>query len=184
MIVVILPAGLSFTLYGQAGYQEFYGRSLGTNTAGMYVLGSWAIGNIAAGAYGWMKNEGDRKYFSQMNLFWNVINVTIAGFALHGNLSTDITVLSDGEIISKHLKAERLFLINSGLDVGYIGAGYLMRRFSESSKTRADLLKGYGSSMILQGTFLLVFDTVMYFILRNQRIHFRVNFGQGLFPER
>jgi hypothetical protein len=179
MIVVILMMIFSFTLNGQAGYHEFYEHSLGTSSAGMYILGSWAIGNIAVGAYGWRNNEGDPKYFSQMNLFWNAVNLAIAGFALHGSLSTDINSLCDSAIISKHLKTEKLFLINSGLDLGYIGAGYLMRHFSNNSRTRADMLKGYGNSVMLQGSFLLVLDTVMYFILRDQRLSFPGTFHAG-----
>jgi len=178
-IAMIFLAIFPFALYSQEGYQDFYRHSLGTSTAGMYALGSWAIGNIVVGAYGWRNNEGDRKYFSQMNLFWNAVNLAIAGFTLHGNLSTDINSLCDSAIISKHLKTERLFLINSGLDLGYIGAGYLMRHFSYNSRNRADMLKGYGNSFMLQGSFLLVLDTVMYFILRDQRIDFPGNFQAG-----
>ena len=179
LIMFILLTATSFTLYGQTGYQEFFNRSLEINNTGMLVLGSWAVGNIAVGTYGWIRNEGDRKYFNQMNLFWNLINVTIAGFALHGNSGTDITALSDSEIISKHLQTEKILLINSGLDIGYIGAGYLMRHFSGSSKNRTDLLRGYGNSVMLQGTFLLVFDTVLYLILWDHRISFPVDLQAG-----
>ncbi len=176
----LLLVVFSFTLYGQSSYQEFYSHSLKINNTGMLVLGSWAVGNIATGAYGWIRNEGDRKYFSQMNLFWNLINVTIAGFALHGNAGTDLTELSNNEMISKHLNTEKILLINSGLDIGYIGAGYLMRYFSGSSRNRADLLRGYGNSVMLQGAFLLVFDSVLYLVLRDHRISFPVDLQAGL----
>lgn len=175
LIMFTLLTATTLTLYGQPDYQEFYNRSMEINNTGMLVLGSWAVGNIAAGAYGWIRNEGDQKYFSQMNLFWNLINVTIAGFALHGNAGTDLTALSNDEMISKHLNTEKILLINSGLDIGYIGAGYLMRHFSGSSKNRADLFRGYGNSIMLQGAFLLVFDTVLYLVLRDHRVSFPVD---------
>ena len=175
LIMCLLLVVFSFTLYGQSSYQEFYSHSLKINNTGMLVLGSWAVGNIATGAYGWIRNEGDRKYFSQMNLFWNLINVTIAGFALYGNSGPEFTALSSDEMISKHLNTEKILLINSGLDIGYIGAGYLMRHFSGSSKNRADLFMGYGNSIMLQGAFLLVFDTVLYLVLRDHRVSFPVD---------
>ncbi|MDX9727744.1 MAG: hypothetical protein RBT50_00635 [Bacteroidales bacterium] len=151
--------------YGRA----FEEASLAANNAGMYVLGGWALANMAAGAYGWAAFEGEKKYFSQMNLFWNVVNLSIAGFALYSSYSTDVSLMSEGELLARHLKTEKLFLINSGLDVGYMGAGLLMRHFSSNSEKRGDLLKGYGNAVILQGGFLLVFDMAMYFIFHDIR---------------
>jgi hypothetical protein len=81
-------------------------------------------------------------------------------------------MLNGQQLLSKHLKTENLLLINSALDVGYIGAGFLLRYFSTGSENRADLLKGYGNSVILQGSFLLVFDLVMYGLLRDHRMDF------------
>jgi len=159
-------------LQGQGDYQSFYAGSLKINNTGMYVLGSWALANIAAGAYGWAAATGDMKYFGQMNLFWNVINLSIAGFALYGNYNTDLSILTGQEMLAKHLKTENILLINSALDFGYIGAGFLMRHLSSGSVKRGDLLKGYGNSVIMQGAFLLVFDLVMYGIMRDYRLDF------------
>ena len=157
------------TISAQNGGRSFAEASLAANNGGMYVLGGWALANMAAGAYGWAAFEGEKKYFSQMNLFWNVVNLSIAGFALYSNYSTDVSLMSEGELLAKHIKTERLFLINSGLDVGYMGAGLLMRHLSSNSEKRGDLLKGYGNAVILQGGFLLVFDMVMYFIFHDIR---------------
>ncbi len=161
-----------YPLQGQGDYQSFYTGSLKINNTGMYVLGSWALANIAAGAYGWATASGGMKYFGQMNLFWNVVNLSIAGFALYGNYNTDFSVMNGQEMLAKHLKTENILLINSALDVGYIGAGFLMRYLSTGSVKRGDLLKGYGNSVIMQGAFLLVFDLVMYGILRDYRVDF------------
>ena len=164
-IMLMAALVLNAQEYGQA----FEEASLAANNAGMYVLGGWALANMAAGAYGWAAFEGEKKYFSQMNLFWNVVNLSIAGFALYSSYSTDVSLMSEGELLARHLKTEKLFLINSGLDVGYMGAGLLMRRLSANSEKRGDLLKGYGNAVILQGGFLLVFDMVMYFIFHDIR---------------
>lgn len=157
------------TISAQNGGRSFAEASLAASNGGMYVLGGWALANMAAGAYGWAAFEGEKKYFSQMNLFWNVVNLSIAGFALYSNYSTDVSLLNEGELLAKHLKTEKLFLINSGLDVGYMGAGLLMRHLSSNSEKRGDLLKGYGNAVILQGGFLLVFDMAMYFIFNDIR---------------
>ena len=169
IVVTILMLMTVVVVVAQDGSRAFGEVSLAANNAGMYVLGGWALANMAAGAYGWAAFEGEKKYFSQMNLFWNIVNLSIAGFALYSNYSTDLLSLGDGEIMTKHLKTERLFLINSGLDVAYTDAGILMRHLGTGSERRGDLLKGYGNAVILQGGFLLVFDIVMYFIFRDIR---------------
>jgi len=169
VVMSVLLLMTAVTMSAQTGGESFSEASLAANNAGMYVLGGWALANMAAGAYGWVAFEGEKKYFSQMNLFWNVVNLSIAGFALYSNYSTDVSLMSEGELLARHLKTERLFLINSGLDVGYMGAGLLMMHLSSNSEKRGDLLKGYGNAVILQGGFLLVFDMVMYFIFHDIR---------------
>ena len=165
---------LLFTVYtavamAQDGQKSFAEGSMAINNRGMYVLGGWAVTNIAAGAYGWASYDGQSRYFSQMNLFWNVINLSIAGIALFSNLRTDLSLTGSEEMLTKHLKTEKIFLINSALDVGYMGAGFLMRHLSANTEKRGEMLKGYGNSVILQGGFLLVFDMLMYFIMRDFR---------------
>ena len=169
IVISVMFLLAAITANAQDGAGTFGVASLAANNTGMYILGGWAIANMAAGAYGWAAFEGEKKYFSQMNLFWNVINLSIAGIALYSNYNTDLLSLGGDEILAKHLKTERLFLINSGLDVGYIGAGFLMRHLSANSEKRGDLLKGYGNAVILQGGFLLVFDLVMYFVFNDMR---------------
>ena len=170
--VVFLLMVAAAPLQGQADYQSFQAGSLKITNTGMYILGSWALANIAAGAYGWASTTGEMKYFGQMNLFWNAVNLSIAGFALYSNYSTDFSLMPGEELLARHLKTEHILLINSALDVGYIGAGFLMRHLSEGSVKRADLLRGYGNSVIMQGAFLLVFDLVMYGIMRDHRMDF------------
>ncbi len=174
-IIAAIFAVSFLTVSAQVDYEQFFDKSLSSANAGMYVLGSWAVINIAAGGYGWSKYEGQQKYFSQMNLFWNIINLSIAGIAIYSNSQTGISLLSDSEMLDKHLRTERILLINAGLDIAYIGTGILMSHFSSRSSTKADLFKGYGNSIILQGSFLFVFDAVLYGILRNQKVEFLRN---------
>lgn len=174
---------LSLNVSAQDSFPDFYTQNIKINNTGMYILGSWAVLNMATGAYGWSKYSGDRMYFNQMNLFWNVVNISIAGFALYSNYTTDTGSFSQQELMEKMLKTENILLINSGLDIGYIGTGFLLRHLSGKSDKRADLLRGYGSSLILQGGFLLVFDLILYGVLRADRMDFLRNVDMAMLPD-
>lgn len=164
------------TLFAQhTDISGFYQTSVKTNTTGMYVLGGWAIANIAGGAVGWANSNDSIKYFHQMNLFWNTVNLGIAGFALYNNLNSSILGLTDSMMMRKHIKTENLYLINAGLDVLYIGTGFLLKHFSTNSAKRKDMLFGYGNSVIVQGGFLLVFDLIMWAVQHNHRLDFLAN---------
>ena len=163
---------MASTVQGQSEYVEYYGQSLRINNMGMAVLGSWALANISVGAYGWSQNTGQRAYFHQMNLFWNTVNLSIAGFALYSNLTSDYALLSGEELLEKQLRTQRLYLINAAIDVGYVSAGFLLRYLSTKNPKNEMRLRGYGNSVILQGSFLFVFDLVMYGVLQNQRLDF------------
>ena len=157
---------------GQSSYLEYYGKSLEMNNIGMGILGGWALANISIGAYGWSQQSGHSSYFHQMNLFWNTVNLGIAGFALYNNLTSDYALLPGEELLEMQEKTQRLFLINAGLDVAYVATGFFLKYLAPKYPKNADRLKGYGNSVILQGSFLFVFDLVMYGLQRSHRIDF------------
>ena len=168
LVLLLLPS----TLHAQGSYADFYRESLRINNIGMAILGTWALTNISIGAYGWNQQTGQRAYFHQMNLFWNTVNLTIAGFALYGNLTSDYGLLTGSELLEKQLKAQHLYLINGALDVGYIAAGSLLRYIAPRYPKNELRLSGYGNSVILQGSFLLLFDLVFYGLQRSHRTGF------------
>ena len=62
-------------------------------------------------------------------------------------------------------------LLNNRVGMGILGSwaagnmiigGIGMTRLASGSLKRADLLSGYGKSVIMQGAFLLVFDLIMW----------------------
>ena len=171
IIFIIILLSVAATAYSQNAY-EFYSISQQTNKTGMYVLGTWALTNMAAGAYGWSRYDGSQKYFHQMNLMWNTVNMGIAVYAMYSFSKADPLAMTATEMLRDHLRKENLFLINAGLDVIYIGGGLYMRHLANRGHQRAEMLKGYGNSVILQGSFLLVFDLVMYVIQRNHRLSY------------
>ena len=64
-------------------------------------------------------------------------------------------------------KTETIFLVNGILDLGYIATGIWMRNEATNQSDRADMYRGYGNSLILQGSFLLAFDAYAYYLHRN-----------------
>lgn len=173
--IFLIVSGISLAAGQNSNTADFYTISNKINTTGMYILGGWAVANITGGAIGWANSNGSAKYFHQMNVFWNTVNLGIAGFALYNSFNTDISMLSPGEMMAKHIKTENLYLINAGLDVVYIGTGFLLKHLSTNNLSKQDLLKGYGNSVILQGGFLMAFDLIMWGIQRSNRLDFLQN---------
>ena len=131
------------------------------NRTGMLLLGSWAIANIGVGIYGNSQFNGDKKYFYQMNGLWNTVNL---GLATIGYLGAK-DMLNDpsfNSILDTQMSMEKILLVNTGLDVGYIMTGFFLKERSKNVSKNSDRLLGYGNGLILQGAFLLLFDTVMY----------------------
>ncbi len=174
-VTLFILLAVSAVFGQQTDVSGFYQTSIKTNTTGMYILGGWAIANIAGGAVGWTNSTGSARYFHQMNFFWNTVNLGIAGFALYNNLNSSISGLTDSVMMQKHIKTENLYLINAGLDVIYIGTGFLLRYLSTNNIKRKDMLFGYGNSIIVQGSFLLVFDLIMWDVQHNHRLDFLAN---------
>ncbi|MFO7617277.1 MAG: hypothetical protein R6V75_08490 [Bacteroidales bacterium] len=162
---MVLFLGLfAHPLIGQVN-AEWYRQTVNINQIGMGVLGGWAMGNLITGGIGALKYSGEAKYFSQMNLMWNVVNLSIAGIGLYGNLAADPFQMTPDQMMSEHLKSQRIYLINAGLDVIYIGSGVLLNRLSSRSIKRGELMAGYGRSLVVQGAFLMAFDLIMWGIL-------------------
>ncbi|MDG1276345.1 MAG: hypothetical protein P8O16_03630 [Algoriphagus sp.] len=129
------------------------------NESGMIILGSWAVGNMIWGGIGASNSTGQTKAFHQMNIYWNSVNLIIAGFgfwqASNEGLSNDLFGTLDAQ-----QKIEKILLFNTALDVAYMAGGmYLKERGLRLNK---DKFIGFGKSIILQGAFLFTFDALMY----------------------
>lgn len=128
----------------------------------MYVLGGWAVLNLAAGTAGRAGSSGRTRYFHEMNAAWNTVNLAIAGFSLMGLQHADFE--SAARTFRDAQQLDTFLLLNSGLDAAYIAAGgFLIER---GLRLDRDRLVGYGRSMLIQGGFLLVFDVALYALHR------------------
>ncbi|MDQ7816461.1 MAG: hypothetical protein RDU14_05500 [Melioribacteraceae bacterium] len=146
--------------------RSFENKRIGINKTGMIVLGSWAIGNILAGAYGNYKYNGQTKYFHQFNAMWNVVNLGIAAFGYFNAAGSDPNSMTATQILKEYNSLQNFLLLNAGLDAAYIVTGLYLKERSKNS-TNAERLRGYGNSLLLQGGFLLAFDFALYFIHQN-----------------
>lgn len=132
----------------------------------MIVLGSWAVANIGAGLSLRGSSEGSMRSFHEMNVYWNLVNLGLAGAGLFSAMNGDIEGMSLAESMGEQQKMEKILLFNAGLDVGYmLGGLYMMERSKRDGSQR---LKGFGRSVVMQGAFLFVFD-LGFFLVQNQQ---------------
>lgn len=147
--------------YAQDSLKTFSYSRNNITTTGMTVLGSWAIANIGVGAAGWVNSKGGQnKYFYQMTTIWGATNLGAALLGYTGAKNNTGKQLTAAESLKAQHKIERIFLINGGLDLAYIGTGIILKNRGDNRNSAQ--LKGYGSSLIIQGAFLLLFDGTMY----------------------
>ncbi len=133
----------------------------------MLGLGSYAVTNFVVGGIGYATSQDEAtKHFHEMNVMWNTVNL---GLAVPGYLKAKRggKTLTLEEMIKEQKKTETIFLVNDMLDLGYIATGIWMRNEATNQGDRAEMFKGYGNSLILQGSFLLAFDAYAYYLHRN-----------------
>lgn len=153
-----------------ADYQKDFSK---INEGLMVTLGSYAVSNFAiSGAGYFLSEEESTRRFHEMNVMWNTVNL---GLAVPGYLKArkNAGSFSQQEMRVQQKKTEQIFLINTGLDMGYMVAGYYMRTDAENRGDREALFSGYGNSLMLQGGVLFAFDLVAYGIHRS---HYKRDF--------
>ncbi len=148
-------------------FQQFEMHRQDINRSAMLVLGSWAVGNMLVGTYGHFNTTGQVREFHQFNFMWNVVNLGIATFGYFQAANADPMALGHVDILKEYNSLQNILLLNVGLNVSYMATGLYLRERSRNSVKHADRLMGYGNSLLLQGAFLFVFDTSLFFIHRN-----------------
>lgn len=132
------------------------------NRVAMGVLFGWAVLNIGTGVAGHFGSEGETRAFFQANAAWNVVNLAIAGFGYHGQATAEPASWDLARSLAEGQKMEKLLLLNTGLDVGYMAFGaFLWERGLRKDSAR---MRGWGKSLLVQGGFLFVFDGVLWFL--------------------
>jgi hypothetical protein len=141
------------------------------NRVAMGVLFGWAALNIGTGVAGHFATQGETRAFFQANAAWNVVNLAIAGFGYHGQATAEPATWDLARSLAEGQKLERLLLLNTGLDVGYLAFGAFL--WERGLRKDSERLRGWGKSLLVQGGFLLVFDGVLWFL--NARLDGRLS---------
>lgn len=138
------------------------------NSTGMTALTTWASINILNGAGYFVSKHPEERYFCAMNAGWGIVNLSIALPALVSKPKKFDSLLKLSE---NQRKTERIFLINGGLDLLYIGSGLYLNVYGNSQQNpdKKALFNGFGKSIILQGVALLIFDASMFLVNRKFR---------------
>ncbi|RDB07165.1 DUF6992 family protein [Runella aurantiaca] len=168
-----------------AGIQLLYAQSVPTlpqlterqarlQRTGTWTLAGWSLANLAVSGIAIGKAEGSARYFHEMNLYWNAVNVGIAGAGLLSlRKKSPSPTLSSA--VKEHYTLQKTLLFNSGLDVAYITSGFwlLDKSKTETTITRQNRFRGFGQAVVVQGGFLLIFDVTNYLLHRsdNARLH-------------
>jgi len=151
-----------------ASRQAFSLQRYNHSTTISYILGGYAVANLAGSAIGVGQTSGERHYFHQMNLYWNAVNLGIAGLGLLGLRKQNPSTETINEAIKKNDNLKKVLLINAGLDVAYVAGGLYLNNRGNVNAEQADELHGYGKAVVVQGMFLLVFDAVNYLIAKKR----------------
>ena len=147
--------------FGQQ-YVSFNEARLEVDKKLMLGLGTWATANFVSSGIGWSQaNSTESTYFHQMNVMWNVVNIGLAipGYIKATKANTDLNYETT---LLEQRKTEKIFLINTCLDVAYISSGWLLLNRSKVMEPVQERFSGYGKSLLLQGGFLFLFDLTAY----------------------
>ena len=167
LAVLLLVTNVAFAQ--TPSFESLNSRRIETNKNGMIVLGSWGVINMAGGitAYLATSDNNELKYFHGMNAIWGATNTLIALGGYMGAKKEAAQKLSCGDALHKYEATKRLYLVNAGLDVLYIGTGVVLDIKAEDMN-RPFMWAGFGKSIAMQGIFLLLFDGTMYTLHQRQ----------------
>ena len=176
IFLFLLVFAFCFSVQAQTHFNDSLANSrIKLTRQAMLTLGAWSVVNISSGFILANQTSGETKYFWRMNAYWNFINLGLAGLAYAGTQKMMLHHYSLAENTREQYKMEKLYLFNLGLDLFYIAGGFYLRErgLSEPTQDKKDQLRGYGTSIIAQGGFLLLMDAVMYSLHHRNTI--RVN---------
>ena len=129
----------------------------------MTTLGAWAAVNIATGFIIAGQTQGEAKYAWQMNAYWNLVNGGLAVMGYLGAKKAMARKYGFAENEAAQQSIIKLYAFNFGLDLAYIATGLYLREKGANSGSQKSMyqLTGYGTSIIIQGGFLLIMDGVI-----------------------
>lgn len=163
--MLLLLIGINFSSAQSISLNTFNKDRVKITKQSMVILGSWGAANLIYNGATLSSAKSSNKYFKQMNLIWGGVNSTlgIAGFFAAKNQDG----LNFYESLKKQMLLEKVFLFNTGLDVAYVATGLYIKEKSKNNTGNTERNKGYGNSIMLQGTALFLFDGLLFLIHQN-----------------
>ncbi len=164
--ILLFTLSLLHATSGSCQLQQFNEQRCNIDKKLMLSLGSWASANIIGSGIGWATTDNDEhKYFHQMNVFWNAINIGLAipGYMKARNGKSQLSLF---KTLEEQRIIEGVHLVNAGLDLAYISSGILLRNKQAKNSNEENQFRGYGNSIIIQGGCLLVYDWIGYMMHR------------------
>ncbi len=159
-ILVLFFIGCTGVLAAQntSSLPDFNRDRLARTRQSMWVLGGWGAANLAVGAIGLRRAQGEHRAFHQMNLAWGAVNLGLAATGWWTATQADPAAFDLYQTVRQHHRLQKIFLFNAGLDLGYMAGGLWLRERAKTVAHRPERLRGYGRSLLLQGAFLFGFD--------------------------
>ena len=128
--------------------------------AHLWRVGAWGAANVAGGlalvALSDAEEDAVRRAFGIQSAAWGAVNVGIATVALLNGPDGAETLWR--EAFNAENGYADLLLVNLGLNVGYAAVGTTMLVAGSRDVRSADLWRGHGAALILQGAGLFVLD--------------------------
>lgn len=117
---------------------------------------AWSALSIVAGAILLIAGDGFWRGFGLQALVWGAIDAAIAIFGSRSSRKRRASGQSNPEVTMREARnLQKLLWINTGLDVFYVTGGFIVLFvFGAQDQFAA----GNGSGIVLQGSFLFLFD--------------------------
>tara|TARA_B100000427_G_scaffold300157_1_gene282334 strand:+ start:324 stop:863 length:540 start_codon:yes stop_codon:yes gene_type:complete len=108
-------------------------------------------------------------HFHLSNFNWNLFNAGFAGLSYYSVYTNSQKTWSISELNKRKKRLERALAFNVALDFIYIASGLLLKHATNPNDlVNYPAFHGGGNSLILQGGFLLVYDSI--FLRRIKKI--------------
>jgi len=143
---------------GSAALEVFNATRLEYNRQGMWILGSWALLNLLVGIVRGFQTRGQVQAFHQMNAYWNLVNLGIAGYGYWQASQVSLPIIF-WEVLTAQQQIEKVLLFNAALDLAYMAVGFFL--IEKGLRLEKERWIGFGKSILLQGAFLLLFDGIL-----------------------
>lgn len=124
----------------------------------MSTLLGWSALSVATGGMLLATGDDYARGVGLQNVTWGAIDGVIAGFGYRGIRKQGLLDKPPAYWRARDRKTRTIFLINAGIDVLYVALGATLWRVGKT-----DFVRGNGAGVMLQGSFLFVFDGAMGF---------------------